>query len=231
MQSGEDVTSDEWSEFWSEYSQEYYDYIALLTENKRLLDRVAELSGTGSQVLDAGCGTGNLTIRLAKRHQQVTAIDFSEGMVNTARAKTQQFSNVTVARGDVTDIAFPTASFDAVTSVNVLYNIINTEQAIKEMCRVLKPGGKLVICSPLAGRSFSEEQKERVKNDCIANGLNLEQMDKCWKFQFRLLKDGGFKYLPTEAEISNLLTSNGFQIQLQEEAYYDTNFLIQAEKC
>jgi len=231
MQSGEDVTDNEWSEFWSEYSLEYYDYIALLTENKRLLDRVAELSGTGLQVLDAGCGTGNLTLKLAERHQQVTALDFSEGMVNAVRAKTQHLSNVKVNKGDITSIEFPDESFDAVTSVNVLYNIVNAEQAIKEMCRVLKPGGRLVICSPLAGRSFTEEQKDRVKNDCIANGLNLEQMDKCWQFQFRLLKDGGFKYLPTEAEICDLLTSNGFQIELQEEAYYDTNFLIQAEKC
>jgi len=168
---------------------------------------------------------------LAARHQQVTALDFSEGMVNAARAKTRHLNNIMIHEGDITSIEFPDDSFDAVTSVNVLYNIVAAEQAVKELCRVLKPGGKLVISSPLAGRSFTEVQKVSVANDCIANGLNLEQMDKCWKFQFRLLNGGGFKYLPTESEINDMLTRNGFEILLQEEAYYETNFLIQAVKC
>ncbi len=225
-----DVIKNEWSEFWSEFSQEAYDYITLLPDNNRMLNRVAELSGTGAKVLDAGCGTGNLTIRLAKLHQQVTAIDFSDGMVITACAKTQQFDNVTVTAGNVTCLEFPDDNFDAVASVNVLFNIEHPELAIREMCRVLKPEGILVISSPLKGRGLTAEHRQRVVDDCIANNVDQLKMNKVLSFQLRLLTGGGFKYLPTEDEIQQLLTSNGFNIIGMEEAYYQTNFLIHAIK-
>ena len=226
-----DVINDQWSDFWSEFSQEAYDYTTFLPDNNRMLDRVAELSLAGTQVLDAGCGTGNLTIRLADQQRQVTAIDFSEGMVKTAREKTKQYENVTVASGNITDLDFPDESFDAVTSVNVLFNIEHPEMAIREMSRVLKPNGKLVISSPLKGRGLSAEHRQRVLDDCITHNIDQDKMNKVLKFQLRLLTGGGFKYLPTEDEIQELLLANGFKIMVMEEAYYKTNFLIQAEKC
>jgi|GEM_PF-1539817 len=226
-----DIINDQWSDFWSEFSQEAYDYIALLPDNNRMLDRVAELSLPGIKVLDAGCGTGNLTLRLANQQRQVTAIDFSEGMVKTASAKTRQFDNVTVTVGNVTHLDFPDESFDAVTSVNVLFNIEHPEMAIREMCRVLKPNGKLVISSPLKDRGLSAEHRQRVLDDCIAHNIDLDKINKVLKFQLRLLAGGGFKYLPTEDEIQELLLANGFKILVMEEAYYKTNFLIEAEKC
>ena len=225
-----DVINDQWSDFWSEFSQEVYDYTTFLPDNNRMLDRVAELSLAGTQVLDAGCGTGNLTIRLADQQRQVTAIDFSEGMVKTAREKTKQYENVTVASGNITDLDFPDESFDAVTSVNVLFNIEHPEMAIREMCRVLKPNGKLVISSLLKGRVESAELRQRVLEDCIALNIDQDKINKVLKFQLRLLTGGGYKFLPTEDEIQELLLANGFKIVVMEEAHYKMNFLIQAEK-
>jgi hypothetical protein len=78
---------------------------------------------------------------------------------------------------------------------------------------------------------MTEAHRQRVQQDCLAHNISKEHMEKMMGYQIRLLAGGGFKYLPTQQEICTLLTENGFQVNVYEEAYYQTNFLIQAEKC
>jgi SAM-dependent methyltransferase len=96
-------------------------------------------------VLDAGCGTGEKTLRLAKRGFDVVGVDFAPETVAEARA-TATHPRVTIQQADLTALPFADGKFDAVVIWGVLMHVPDLPRAISELCRVLRPGGRLVIC-------------------------------------------------------------------------------------
>jgi len=124
---------------------------------EQLLDRL-ELQGD-EKVLDVGCGRGLLTIGAAKRLRtgKVTGIDVwnpQELSDNSAEAAKQNARAEGVAdrvrfeSGDARKLVYPDGNFDAVISMNALHTLDDDrerERALKEMLRVLKPGGRLVV--------------------------------------------------------------------------------------
>jgi demethylmenaquinone methyltransferase/2-methoxy-6-polyprenyl-1,4-benzoquinol methylase len=97
----------------------------------------------GEKILDLAAGTGGSTAALAESGAEVVACDLSEGMIAVGR---QRHPELAFVQGDATDLPFEDASFDAVTISFGLRNVENTEKALREMARVVKPGGRLVIC-------------------------------------------------------------------------------------
>jgi demethylmenaquinone methyltransferase/2-methoxy-6-polyprenyl-1,4-benzoquinol methylase len=115
---------------------------------ERAADR-AELA-PGDVALDACCGTGDLAFALARRVEpdgRVIGSDFSERMLDLARTKAADRGSGTVRFewGDVMDLSYDEASFDAVTVGFGVRNLADLERGIRELARVLKPGGRLVI--------------------------------------------------------------------------------------
>jgi demethylmenaquinone methyltransferase/2-methoxy-6-polyprenyl-1,4-benzoquinol methylase len=94
-------------------------------------------------VLDLGAGTGVSTEELALSGAYVAGIDISLGMLRAGR---RARPHVPLVAGDALNLPFPDATFDAVTSSFVIRNIANTPEALRELARVTKPGGRLVIC-------------------------------------------------------------------------------------
>ena len=79
---------------------------------------------------------------------QITGIDISTGMLDIGRQKIRRLDldgRITLQTGDSESIPFPDASFDAITVAFGVRNFENLELGLKEMLRVLKPGGRLVI--------------------------------------------------------------------------------------
>ncbi len=102
------------------------------------------------QVLDVATGTGDLAFLLARKTgATVTGIDISEGMLQIARtkaAKAIKASGMTgFVSGSATDLPFPDSSFDAVTVAFGVRNFEDLQQGLREMKRVLKPGGQLAV--------------------------------------------------------------------------------------
>ncbi|MGN2635712.1 demethylmenaquinone methyltransferase [Nocardia takedensis] len=95
----------------------------------------------GERVLDLAAGTGVSTLDLAKSGAWCLAADFSQGMLAAGR-----FRDVPMVAADATALPFADDSFDAVTISYGLRNISESEQALREMLRVTKPGGRLVVC-------------------------------------------------------------------------------------
>lgn len=97
----------------------------------------------GEKILDLAAGTGTSSAALAESGAEVVACDLSEGMIAVGR---ERHPELTFVQGDATDLPFEDATFDAVTISFGLRNVENTEKALREMARVVKPGGRLVIC-------------------------------------------------------------------------------------
>jgi demethylmenaquinone methyltransferase/2-methoxy-6-polyprenyl-1,4-benzoquinol methylase len=101
-------------------------------------------------VLDVATGTGDVALLMHKilKPVRITGIDISEGMLEIGRKKVDKAglsSEVELLRGDSETISFNDASFDAVTVAFGVRNFENLEKGLKEMLRVLRPGGKLVV--------------------------------------------------------------------------------------
>jgi ubiquinone/menaquinone biosynthesis C-methylase UbiE len=100
---------------------------------------------SGMSVLDGGCGPGSITQGIARvvNPGQVTAIDISEGQIAIAADKAQQAGvmNITFQSGNLLELPFEDASFDAVFTHMVVEHIADSDRAFSEIFRVLKPGG------------------------------------------------------------------------------------------
>ncbi len=97
--------------------------------------------GLKGEVLDVACGTGDMVLELKKHGCTVTGIDLSEEMLSIAKTK----ASATYIFGDAEHLPFPNETFNAVTCAFGVRNFVHLEQGLKEMLRVLKPGGRMVI--------------------------------------------------------------------------------------
>jgi len=98
--------------------------------------------GPGSKVLDVATGTGDLAIEAASRGAQVIGSDFSEGMLERARVKAPA---ITFEQGDALALTYGDDTFDAATVGFGARNFADLEQGLREMARVVRTGGKVVI--------------------------------------------------------------------------------------
>lgn len=104
----------------------------------------------GDRALDVCCGTGDLALELRRRcgpGGAVLGCDFSERMLELARAKAAQkgLSDVRFEWADALQLPYEDGSFDAVTVGFGVRNLADVEAGVREMARVLRPGGRLVI--------------------------------------------------------------------------------------
>ena len=105
----------------------------------------------GQEILDIACGTGDFSIAIARAMapgSRVTGLDLSEGMLAVMRAKLAAAGledRVACVQGDSEALPYADATFDCVTIAFGIRNFEHRETALREILRVLKPGGKLVI--------------------------------------------------------------------------------------
>ncbi|MBX3099406.1 MAG: class I SAM-dependent methyltransferase [Salinibacterium sp.] len=97
----------------------------------------------GERILDVAAGTGTSSAALARSGAEVIALDFSAGMVAEGRRKHKKIEFV---EGDAEKLPFPDNHFDAVSISFGLRNVAHPKVALSEMFRVLKPGGRAVVC-------------------------------------------------------------------------------------
>jgi demethylmenaquinone methyltransferase/2-methoxy-6-polyprenyl-1,4-benzoquinol methylase len=98
---------------------------------------------SGQTVLDLAAGTGASSVAFAKPGVKVIASDFSEGMLAVGRKRHPEIEFVFA---DATNLQFTDNSMDAVTISFGLRNVVDVDKALSEMFRVVKPGGRVVIC-------------------------------------------------------------------------------------
>lgn len=103
-------------------------------------------AGESLSCLDIGCGPGFFSILLAQMGHNVTAFDYSEGMLARAQENFLEMGvEVDTQQGDAQNLPFDDNSFDYIVSRNLVWNLEQPEQAYSEWLRVLKPGGRLFV--------------------------------------------------------------------------------------
>ena len=97
----------------------------------------------GEKILDLAAGTGTSSLAFAKSGATVIPCDFSLGMLQEGNKRSPQLN---FSAGDALSLHFVDETFDAVTISFGIRNVNNVDKALKEMLRVTKPGGRIVIC-------------------------------------------------------------------------------------
>ncbi|MCX6446586.1 MAG: demethylmenaquinone methyltransferase [Actinobacteria bacterium] len=96
----------------------------------------------GMKILDIAAGTGSSSRPLVDKGAEVTALDFSHGMIEQGR---KQNKNINFVQGDALKLPFEDNAFDVTTISFGLRNTSNTDKALKEALRVTKDGGRIVV--------------------------------------------------------------------------------------
>ena len=177
------------------------------------------------RVLDLGCGPGDTALELLRRNHTVVAVDIEEDLIAMAREKTKAYKNrIVFHRMADTDFhRLPKEAFDVVIFKDVIEHLHNDRRALKEIARVLKPGGRVLLSTSnlkfLYGQRdvdlghFRRYNKEDLKKKCKEAGLEVIY-SKRWNFlgvipyivyekilgrkineSFRYSKSGGLKGL------------------------------------
>ncbi len=112
-------------------------------EYRHFLDRIVK---AGLQVLELGCGEGRLSIQLAERGKNLTAIDLSPERIARARELARNLSNPPAFMvGDLNTISLPSEQYDCVVAHDALHHVLALDNLLDEVHKSLRLGGKLII--------------------------------------------------------------------------------------
>lgn len=135
-------------DFWSTFAKVYDVAEALNGDVYREMTRQTRLLiPHGARVLDCAAGTGALSIAAAVRAKSVLCTDTSKEMLSVARKKAnrRRLFNITFEQRNIFHLEDAEDTYDVVIAGNVLHLLAGPENAVKELCRVAKPGGKLLL--------------------------------------------------------------------------------------
>jgi ubiquinone/menaquinone biosynthesis C-methylase UbiE len=130
------------------YNAKGTEYLATRTEDSedvQLLQELVQRLPTGAKVLDAGCGAGVPVTKFLSRFFEVTGVDFAEAQIQLARQLVPQAQFVCQ---DMTELAFPDQSFDAICSYYAIIHIPRQEhrRMFLNLHRILRPLGLALLC-------------------------------------------------------------------------------------
>lgn len=155
----------------------FYDLVQRLNE-RRFASHRAALWGRiqGPRVLEVGVGTG-VNIPLYPREAKITALDLSPRMLERARRRLPRDASVELLESDVQRLPFPPASFDTVVATFVFCSVPDPIQGLREVRRVLAPGGQLLLIEHLLSTRATLRRAMRLINPVVRllMGANIDR--------------------------------------------------------
>jgi ubiquinone/menaquinone biosynthesis C-methylase UbiE len=208
--------------FWEKYFRTYDVLNEAIPYQKLMEDLIRACEAKRDDLIfDAGSGTGNLCVRLKEYGSKPVGFDSSEKAIKIHLSKDQ---DAEVYFGDLTEaLSFPNNYFDKIVSNNVLFTIDKNARlnVIRELHRILKVGGKLVIANVHTGFNPLIIFSDHLKQSIISKGIletakdvpkNIFAICKMFYYSYWIIrKDRNGKYLfMQENEQRNLLIEAGF---------------------
>lgn len=164
----------------------------------------------GETILDIGCGNARDVVPILHAGARVVGVDISPEMIRQGKRDLAEagFPDVELHIGDATQLDFPTGTFDAVLCSEVIEHIPDASAAIREIRRVLRPGGRLVLSTP--------------------NRASWYGFDRyvVWTRVLRRKWNHPFDNWRTAPELSRLLSDQGFAIGPARTVCYVPGFLL-----
>lgn len=133
--------------FWDRVAGVYDIFVNVVNvkAHKELRNVIATQINHDDVVLECACGTGFLSSVIAPRCKSLVATDFSANMIKKAKKNCREFSNITFKQGNILSIEDNDETFDVVMAANVIHLLDEPIKAVKELDRVCKVGGKIII--------------------------------------------------------------------------------------
>ena len=157
----------------------------------------------GQRVLDLAAGTAVSTVELGKSGAWCVAADFSVGMLAAGAAR-----RVPKVAGDATRLPFADGVFDAATISFGLRNVVDTEAGLREMFRVTRPGGRLVVCefSTPTNALFATVYKEYLMRALPSVATAVSSNPDAYVYLAESIRAW-----PDQAALSHLITQAGWE--------------------
>ena len=146
------------------------------------LSALAALANPDSVVGDLGCGTGHVSAALAPFVSRIVAVDSSAEMLEAARTRLAGHDNVDFRLSELETLPIEEGQLDAATLMMVLHHVPEPQQALAEVSRVLKPGGRVLVVDMLP----HDRENYRQQMGHVWLGFSVDQTG-------RLLADTGFE--------------------------------------
>jgi len=133
--------------FWDNVAAVYDVFVNVINgkTHRALKEIVSGLIAPGDEVLECACGTGMLSGVIADRCKRLTATDFAPKMIKRAEKNCAGYHNIEFAVADITALSYPDGSFDKVVAGNVIHLLDEPLKALRELDRVCRHGGMLII--------------------------------------------------------------------------------------
>lgn len=177
--------------FWDKVSG-LYDFIETIYNGKvyrRLGKTVATQIKQDDIVLECACGTGAISKYIAPKCKRLIVTDFSKGMLRQVSRKCRKFKNITIRRADMTQLKCQDNRFDKVIAGNVLHLLEEPHAAVKELERVCKIGGKIIIPTYINAHQGVNQHAVRLFEAAGVDFKRQFNLDSYKKF----FKDAGYK--------------------------------------
>jgi ubiquinone/menaquinone biosynthesis C-methylase UbiE len=150
--------------------------------NQEALDFIVRMAeaGPADTSLDVACGPGLLASAFARVVRHAVGIDLTPAMLEQARKTqaAQRLKNVTWQRGDVNSLPYPDAHFSIVSSRFAFHHLLDPVAALKEMKRVCKPGGRVVVAdmAPAPEKADAMNAEERLRDPSHVRGMPEDEL-------------------------------------------------------
>ncbi len=112
---------------------------------KGIAEKIEEYVTEDDVILECACGTGLLTVPMARKCKKLIATDYSVGMLRQTKKKVTKYSNTKVRKASILELPFQDDRFDVVVAANVIHLLDEPDKAISELKRVCKPNGKIIL--------------------------------------------------------------------------------------